>query len=139
MCVCVSLRKFCSHLSNHRLENLQNTACHVRPRISLQALVAQEPVLFNTSVRQNLLYGLPQCRIDSDPKDLETCVTGAKELSTTSTVTGQWSHPMFGGPSSQCHGCHVHSLLGKRAWWPLQDFEEQMIAAAKAACAHVPC
>lgn len=48
------------------------------------ALVAQEPVLFNTSVRQNLLYGLPQCRIDSDPK----------------------------------------------------DFEEQMIAAAKAACAH---
>ncbi|CAJ1400620.1 unnamed protein product [Effrenium voratum] len=48
------------------------------------ALVAQEPVLFNTSVRQNLLYGLPQCRIDSDPK----------------------------------------------------DFEEKMIAAAKAACAH---
>ncbi|CAK9116013.1 unnamed protein product [Durusdinium trenchii] len=48
------------------------------------ALVAQEPVLFNTSVRQNLLYGLPQCRIESDPK----------------------------------------------------DFEDQMIAAAKAACAH---
>eukprot|EP00439_Symbiodinium_sp_Y106_P072976 s725_g13.t1 len=41
------------------------------------ALVAQEPVLFNTSVRQNLLYGLPQCRIDSDPKDFEDQVIEA--------------------------------------------------------------
>jgi len=41
------------------------------------ALVAQEPVLFNTSVRQNLLYGLPECRIDSDPKDFEDKIVEA--------------------------------------------------------------
>eukprot|EP00930_Biecheleria_cincta_P020784 TRINITY_DN15556_c2_g1_i2.p1 TRINITY_DN15556_c2_g1~~TRINITY_DN15556_c2_g1_i2.p1 ORF type:complete len:637 (-),score=140.43 TRINITY_DN15556_c2_g1_i2:157-2067(-) len=41
------------------------------------ALVAQEPVLFNTSVRQNLLYGLSDCRIDSDPKDFEEQIVEA--------------------------------------------------------------
>lgn len=44
-------------------------ALHLAEIVRNQALVAQEPVLFNTSVRQNLLYGLPHCHIDSDPKD----------------------------------------------------------------------
>jgi len=86
-----------SQLSNNRRENCQNAAGHVQPRISMQALVAQEPVLFNTSVRQNLLYGLPQCRIDSDPKDPETCATGIRGPSTPSTIGGQWGVPTFYG------------------------------------------
>lgn len=100
----------------------------------MQALVAQEPVLFNTSVRQNLLYGLPQCRIDSDPKDPETCATGIRGPST-------FNHRRSMGRSNflRC----MNSLpcpppSGQVRLVALQDFEEQMIAAAKAACAHAP-
>ena len=89
----------------------------------IQALVAQEPVLFNTSVRQNLLYGLPQCRIDSDPKDPGTwgtgCNRGQRDLKGHQLLQGSQVNGVFRlfcGASSHCH-FHVHPL-GKCDRWP---------------------